>query len=254
MERKIVIDHGNYYFTTIHEEFQVATLHVGKSSEPLKNAKKLALPVGRNYDDPIIPFCWDVRDTSLYAINFLVHPLNDRNEALKRLNITQLKEWTKETTPLSMIMQGTDLNPFAYNEPYAYIIRRSSTLEDFFFDGIALNDTTYGMAIANKGELTFWSYNGKSWKHTDVFKFSMKEYFNIVQHNKKAYLILSPGTIYEATSKGIVPVDAKLPGKLTDGILVVDKDKNTVLYVKNSDIGPNTSLDEIITKKSKRIF
>jgi hypothetical protein len=253
-ERKIVIDHGNYYFCSIDPEFQVGTLHTGKTSDPLKNAKKLALPAGRNYDEPLIPFCWDVRDTSFYAINFLVHPLNDRNEALKRINIQSLKAWSNEITPLSMIMQGTDLMPFTNFEPYAYTIRRSNTLEDFFFDGIALSDTSYCVGIANKGELTFWNWNGKTWKHSNVFKFPVKEYFTLIQYNKKAYLVMNSGSIYEATAKGIVPADIKLPGKLSEGILLANKDKNTILYVKNKDLGPNTTLDEVIEKKSKRIF
>lgn len=254
IERKIVIDHGNYYFTTIDPEFQVATLNKGKTSEPLKDAIKLALPAGRNYDAPVIPFSWDVRDTNVYAINFLKHPLNDRNEALKRMNIHSLKAWGKEVTPMSMIMTGTDLSPFAYFEPYAFVIRRSSTLDNFFFDGIALNDTSYCVAISNNGELSFWNYNGKSWKHTDVFKFTVKDYFSIIQHNKKVYLLMNNGSVYEATAKSILPVDMKLPGTLADGFLLADKDKNAVYYVKNKDIGQNTTLDEVIQKKSKKIF
>ena len=51
-----ITESGNYYFTTIDELTQLATLHTGKDTSKIKSAKKLAMPVGRNFDDPIIPF------------------------------------------------------------------------------------------------------------------------------------------------------------------------------------------------------
>ena len=180
--------------------------------------------------------------------------MNDRNEALKRVSVNSLKGWSAEVTPLSMIMIGSDLSPFAYFDPYAFVIKRSSTLENFFFDGIALSDSTYCVAISNNGELTVWLYNGKAWKHTEPFKFPLKDYFTIIQHNNKAFLVTNAGTIYEATAKAMKQLEVKLPGSLADGILLADKDKNIVYYVKNKDIGQNTTLDELIQKKSKRIL
>ena len=60
IERKIIIKNNNFYYTTIDEEFQIATLHIGKTTDSLNAAKHYALPAGRNYDEPVNPFSWDV--------------------------------------------------------------------------------------------------------------------------------------------------------------------------------------------------
>lgn len=124
IERKIIIQNGNYFFTTIDENNQLANLHTGKFTDSIKSAKKLAMPAGRNFDDPIIPFSWDVVDTNIFAISFLLHPLNDRNEAIKRMNISSLKERSKTLTPMELIMLSVEMNPFAYNDPYLFVRRQ----------------------------------------------------------------------------------------------------------------------------------
>ena len=40
IERKIIIENSHFYYSTIDEEFQIATLHVGNVSDGLKKSKK----------------------------------------------------------------------------------------------------------------------------------------------------------------------------------------------------------------------
>lgn len=253
IERKIIIQNGNYFFTTIDENNQLATLHTGKFSDSLKASKKLAMPVGRNFDDPIVPFCWDVVDTNLYAISFLLHPLNDRNEAIKRINILSLKEWGKSPTPMELINLSVDMNPFAYNDPYLFVTRRSNMLEGFFYDAIATS-TGYTMAISNNGEISIWNYNGTEWKHGDVVKFPIDGYFSLFEKNKKTYLILNSGIIQEVSTNGISPNKKDVGVKLKDGFLIANKDDNSVWFMKNEDLNQRIPLNELVTKKAKRIL
>lgn len=249
IERKIIIQNGNYYFTTIDELTQLATLHTGKDTSKIKNAKKLAMPAGRNFDDPIIPFCWDVVDTSVYAISFLLHPLNDRNEAIKRMNINSLKEPSKAVTPMDLIMLSVDMNPYAYNDPYLFVTRRSNVLEGFFYDAISASKG-YTVAISNNGELSIWNYNGTEWKHGEVFKFPVNGYFSLFEKDKKSYLITNTCAVYEIVSEKLIPLKTDGMTTLKEGILVINKDNKTVSFLKDNDLNQNTALNELIIKKS----
>lgn len=253
IERKIIIQNGNYFFTTIDESNQLATLHTGKFSDSLKAAKKLAMPVGRNFDDPIVPLSWDIVDTNIYAISFLLHPLNDRNEAIKRINISSLKEWSKSPTPMELINLSVDMKPFAYNDPYLFVTRRSNILEGFFYDAIATS-TGYTMAISNNGEISIWNYNGTEWKHGEVIKFPIDGYFSLFEKNKKTYLILSSGVVQEVSINRVSSNKKDGGIKLKDGFLIVNKDNDSVWFMKNEDLNQHIPLNELVTKKAKRIL
>ena len=254
IERKIIIENGNYFFSTIDDSNQLATLNTGKVNDAIADSKKLAMPAGRNYDDPIVPFSWDIEDTCVFAISFLLHPLNDRNEAIKRLNISSLKEWSTTVTPINLIMQSVETNPFAYNDPYLFVTRRSNIVSGFFYDAIVTSDKAYTMAISNGGELSIWKYNGTTWKHGDMFKFPVDGYFSLFEKDKKTYLILNSGMFYEATMNGLLPVNKDCGSSLPSGFLVINKDENTVSFMKKNDLNQRTALNELITKKAIRIF
>lgn len=254
IERKIIIQNGNYFYTTIDENNQLATLHTGKYTDSLKASKKLAMPVGRNFDDPIIPFSWDVVDSNIYAISFLLHPLNDRNEAIKRINISSLKDWASSPTPMELINKSVDMNPFAYNDPYLFVTRRSNILEGFFYDAISTSSGAYTMAISNNGEISIWNYNGTEWKHGEVIKFPVDGYFSLFEKDKKTYLVLNSGVVQEVSTSGISPTKKETGVKPKDGFLIINKDDNSVWFMKNEDLNQRTSLSELVTKKAKRIL
>ncbi|CAN5516245.1 hypothetical protein BH10BAC1_BH10BAC1_17690 [soil metagenome] len=255
MERKIIIQNGNYFFTTIDEDNQLATLNTGKDTSSLKKAKRLIMPVGRNFDDPIIPFSWDVAGENVYAISFLLHPLNDRNEAIKRMSISSFAEWSPPVKPMELINTGVEMNPFAYNDPYLFVTRRSNMLNGFFYDAVALNDTSYTMAISNNGELSIWNYNGKEWKHSEIQKFPVDGFFSLFTYKNTIYLATNVGGLYEISTKGIIAAKNKSVGcNLSKCTLIINKDEETVSYIKNSDIDYSTALNELLKKKAVRIF
>lgn len=255
IERKILIEKGVFYYTTIDEQFQIATLHTGKFSEGLKTAKHLALPAGRNYDDPIVPFAWDLEGKDVYAINFLVHPLNDRNEALKKIEISSLQEWVAALTPSDVIMKSVDASMLTYNDPYAFIIKRSNTLSNFFYDGIALDEKNYCMAICNNAELSIWNYNGTEWKHGVIQHFPVDGYFSLFEFKKQPYLVLSDGSIHKISGDTVEQTSATSTGTaLSNGIIIVNKDDGTIKFLKNDKLDQTTPLNELIKKKATIIL
>jgi hypothetical protein len=255
IERKILIEGGKFYYTTIDEEFQVATLHTGKATEALKTAKHLALPAGRNYSDPVVPFAWDVSGASVFAVNFLMHPLNDRNEALKKIEISALREWTPELKPFDLIMQSVDANMMAYNDPYEFVRKRSSLLENFFYDGITKSDGSYCMVVSNNGELSVWNYTAEGWKHGNIQPMRVGGYFSLFEYKKNTYLLLSDGSSHKIEQDTVNAAAAFTLGTaLSSGVLVENKDDGTIKFLKNEKIDQSMPLNELIKKKANPIL
>jgi hypothetical protein len=80
------------------------------------------------------------------------------------------------------------------------------------------------MAISNGGELSVWKYNGTTWKHGDIFKFPVDGYFSLFEKDKKTYLILNSGLVYEVTMTGLLVVNKDCGFSLPSGFLIINKD------------------------------
>ena len=255
VERKIIIVNDQFYFTSIDEEFQIATLHTGKISQPLDSAKLLALPLGRNYNFPIIPFSWDVCKDNFYGINFLVHPLNSKMEALKRLPLSSLQPWSDKITVKDMILKSFNENRFTRNEPYQYVTTKSNTLDHFFYDGIAMNDSSYFMAISNNYEISIWNYNEKKWAHGVDQKFQSENYFSLFKFNKKLFLVTAEGKFFSVQDYSLVLLEGKTLGDiLANCIIIENRDNKTISVIKKDQLDFGQPLDKQIAKKAKKIF
>jgi hypothetical protein len=143
VERKIIIDKGNCYYATIDPEFQIATLYVVDFHKPVKSAKKLILPAGRNFNVPVIPFSWDLAGNDVIAINFMNNARSNRKQAVKRIPIHSLNEWDEKTAISEVILSSAEYPSYTSFEPYIYITGKSTILDHFFFDGIALSDSSF---------------------------------------------------------------------------------------------------------------
>ena len=255
IERKIIIQNGKYYYTTIDPEFQMATLHTGNYADPLKTEIKLALPAGRNYNDPVVPFAWDLFNTSFYAINFLNHPLNDRNEAIKKFDAGTLTEWSDKVTVQDMLMKSIDNNMFTYNLPYMSLLNKTNTLNNFYYDAVAMNDTAYYMAIANNGEFSLWNYNGVCWKQGKVHSLPLSGYFTLLASKKQLFLFLNDGSAKQLTMNEMITAnDKSVKTTLSNGFFVMNKDENTIKFMKNDQLNQEKPLSELVKKKAITIF
>lgn len=255
LERKIIIENNQFYYTTIDSEFQVATLFTGLVTESMKSAKSFAIPAGRNYAEPIIPFSWDLCMGSFYGINFLSHPLNDRFEALKKFPIASLEMWSDKIKPIDLILKSVDQNMYTNNAPYQAVLAKSSILNDFFFDAIAANDSSYFVAICNDHFISIWNYDGKKWTHGQEQKFPFTGYFTLTKTNNKLFLITGQGQIYSIQNLDLTVVKNKsLSGALSDYTIVENRDEKSIYVFKNKDLNFSQPFDKLLSKKAIKLL
>ncbi len=255
IERKILIQKQSFFYTTIDSENQLGTLHTDSVSKSLKNAKKLALPAGRNYREPINPFSWDLKDSCMYAVSFLDHPLNNKREALKCFHLSSLQPWSDKVTAMDMIMKSVDRNMFAYNDPYKFVKRQSNTFTGFQFDGIVLQDSSYVMVIVNNNQLSSWNYSSKKWMHGEIQSFTIEGFFSLFEMDKQLYIILNNGNVHKIVNGQLVLTPEKVTNRtLKENTLILNKDKNTVQLIKNNELNMQMPLSELIEKKAISIF
>lgn len=253
-ERKIIVENNIAYFTTIHDEFQLASLHYMNADDTLKNAEQATLPAGRNYNVPVNPFSWDIQDSVLYAVNFLNHPLSDRYESLKKIPLKSIKK-TSQPDYRALLMESAEANMFVYNDPYRYTQQKNNVLNNFFFDGIVVNDSLYYMVIANNNEYTIWRYNGKSWKHSEPKMMTIEGSFSLCYTKNKIHLIFNQGKIGEIHPTKLVFTEKKQKKiNLTEGILIENRDKKTVHFLEYKSLNSEEKLSDILKEKSIKLL
>src|SRR3954471_5067644 len=255
IERKIIIKDNLFFYTTIDEEVQIGTLHTDTISHALKTAKRLALPAGRSYRQPLNPFSWDLQNNRMFAINFLDHPLNNKYKALKCFILSLLQEWECGITAIDMIMKSVDQNMFAYNEPYRFMQHQSNILKGFQFDGIVLHNSSYGMVIANNNQLSIWNYANDKWTHGELQPFIIDGFFTLFEANNQLYIILNNGNVYKVSKRQVLTIPDKVTNRcLKENTLILNRDKNTVQLIKNNDLNIQIPFIKLIEMKAVSIF
>lgn len=255
LERKIIIENGMCYYTTIDPEFQIATLYVVAFDEPMKAAKKYALPAGRNLSIPIIPFSWDVVGKDVFAINFMNNALNNRKNAIKRIPMNTLNEWTEKISLSDVVMKSTEVQPYMPFEPYSYITDKSNILDHFFFDAVATTDSSFCFAVSNNGELTIWHYANEKWERGKTINMQTADFFSLFLYKKKAYLVTSEGKIYAIQNNiFLMQIEKSINKPLADGVLIINKMNNTVSFIDKANLNEQKSLKEMMKNSSIQIF
>jgi hypothetical protein len=254
VERKIIIEEGTCYYTTIDPEFQIATLHAVELNKPLKKAKKLILPAGRNFNVPVNPFCWDIAGKDVLAINFMNNARSNRKQAVKRIPIRSLNEWDERTSISDVVISSAEYPSYAIFEPYKYILERSSILDHFFFDGIASSDSSFCFAISNNGALSTWQYSANEWSRGGEVLMQVDDFFSLVTHKMQTYLIVNDGNIYALKNNQLMAQpEKKIQALLSNVILIIDKMKDTVSLIPVSSFDENKSMEELM-KEASLIF
>ena len=254
IDRKVIVENGNYYYVKIHPYNQIGTLHVLQGTDQPDSGKAYALPAGRSYFEPVNPFSWDVADSFVYAVSFLDHPMNDRNEAVKRIEMSSLKQWSEGVRAEELLIYSVDYNMYTYNEPYQYMMKQSNILDGFFFDAVEWNDA-YWMVIVNQGKLMVWKHDGEKWNQSELLTQPVNGYFSLVIHDDKLNLVTNNGEIYSVNMKGLESV--KKGGELmslNEGVLIEDRDKGKILFVEHASFVPVKTIAEIIDQFGKQIF
>lgn len=254
IERKIILKDSKLYYTTIDSHLQIATLHTVSVTDSVTPFVRLAVPAGRNYREPLNPFCWDINTYFFYAINFVDHPMNNKFNAIKRIPLTSLREWDSLNTPRKILSKSTEQPIYCDFQPYKFIVSKSSELDHFFFDAIVRKDSSYSLVIANKGELSVWCYKEKKWSQSSAFPFNLDHFFTLFEHKGKLFMLQSNGHIYEL-SMNKAPVLKKLRTvkPLTEGVLLINKDQEKILFIKDNQLNWKLPPKDII-KKAINIF
>lgn len=256
IERKIIVENGSYYYTTIHSENQLAVLHIGKVDAKVKDAERLIVPAGRHSDDPLIPFSWDLWKNELITVNFLQHPMNDRMEALKKFSLRMCEPYVDSMDFYSIIMKSTEMNPFANNEPYKYIRLETKILENFFFDGLQLNDSTYFHVVSNNKSISFWKCTKKTWSMGTEQLFDDTSYFTLIKQKKKLYLIHANGQIWNISFENGLMSEAgsRIPTDLKNVVLIEDRDNDQIFYIERSRFDTEMTIESLLKQRAIKLL
>ncbi|WP_066757806.1 hypothetical protein [Crocinitomix algicola] len=249
IERRIIIEDGTFYYTTVDDLHQMTTLYKGAVSDPVKLAKPLAIPVGRNLSAQLNPLAWYVKDDFFYGINFIDHSLNDRNESIKQIPLAEVEPWsTKASSVESLIMKSVDYPMYTLNRPYVELVKQTKFLNHFYFDAIWVQSAYY-MVISNNNKLYYWVYENNNWKKISEDELVIENFFSLFSEKGKLGLITAGGSVFYLGEKGIGNAIEELNDfKLSEHIIVEDRDQDKNFLIAESSLNMEQSLKEIITK------
>ena len=225
IERKIIIDNGQYYFFTVDDETQLATLYTGALDEKLIKAKKYPMPIGRELNDAFNPLSFDIKDGKLIGINWILNSMNSRYEAIKKFNI---KDWLKphpEWTIEDWAQVSFDQPLLALNEPWERMIEENNVLENCFFDIMQTAESKV-MAICNQGKMRIWHSSGGIWigKSTTI-PVGFTTYFSLASiQSGRICLVDAQGNVYKVNDAQTMITKVTTSFNPKPQILIVDND------------------------------
>jgi len=253
LERKLIVENGLFYYVSVDENMQIATLYKGSVNDKLAMATAYAVPAGRGISAQPNPLAWDVRNEEMMAVNFMDHSLNDRNEAIKRFKLSALRKWGPAVQLEEVVMESIDQHTFMLNEPYLFVKERSKFLNHFYFDGIMVGDS-YWMVCTNNGELTIWEYADASWKRSEVREFPVNGAFNLVGLDDKIYLWTLEGAVYQinlSTFKSSALVQATR--NLNDVIMIENRDQKKIFSLQRAAFNFEKTLAELMLNQASEL-
>ena len=254
IERRIIIEDGMYYYTTIHDETQLATLFTGSIEDSMSKAEGYQLPAGNNITDDFNPFAWDIAGGFIFAISFFDHPLNDRVESIKRITLDGLDQFNGKPA-IEIIMHAVDNNMMVMNEPYLNTISRSNILQNFYFDCTVINDTSFYIAFSNNSQFQLWRYDGEEWHDYALIDHPILSYFSLIDLNDQLYLVTGSGQVILLNEGNFeyLAMEDKI-GVLHEHVLIEDRDNKRVLAVPRKKLKGKDILKDVLEKHSKTIL
>lgn len=268
IERKIIIEKGQYYFFTVDEESQLASLYTGSINDKLVKSKRFPMPIGRAENDPYNPLSFDISEGQFIGVNWILNSMNSRYEALKKFTI---KDWLKphpEWTNEDWAQVSFNQPSFALNEPWERMLEENNVLENCYFDLIKTDVPS--MAICNKGKLYFWEYRNDKWTNlwsvsTNINSFSLVRrsntagfYFisgdgDLMVYSEKDAMLLALGNVFHPKEQQRKDMLAADKGKTY--LLIIDKDNNKTYTIASESIAAEqfNSLNKIINETALKI-
>lgn len=251
IERKIIIQDGQFYFFTVDDETQLATLYSGSVNQKLKGVRKRLFPIGREFTEPFNPLAFDIYGDEFVGINWMLNSMNGRYEAIKKISI---KDWNKvraEWTNEDWGQVSFDMPVAAPNEPWERMLDVNNVLENCFFDLIKSN--TIVMGVCNQGQLWIKEYKGNIWKNKAELKVPFTQYFTLVNRPNGQIGILDAASNYYALDEQKNDLTLIRKGNfLKAQIVIIDKDKQINYLITNEaiDAGWFNSLNQLIKESA----
>ncbi|MFA6151152.1 MAG: hypothetical protein WC716_07530 [Chitinophagaceae bacterium] len=254
IERKIIIEKEQYYFFTIDEETQLATLHTGPVFEKLNKAKKYKMPIGRELNDPFNPLCFDINNGQLIGINWILNSNNSRYEALKKIDLKDWKKQHDEWTNEQWAQVSFDQAMLAPNEPWKKMLEVNNILDNTFFDLIKNENPV--MAVCNQNQLWISRYNGTEWKISAAVPVNFKTYFSLIENNGKAFLVDNIGNVFYVDEDGRQLVIKSKATTTKAQLLIVDKDHKSyhIVPAEAIEAGQMLDIEKIIHESGTEII
>lgn len=255
IERKIIIQDKHFYFQKINEENQLATMFVGKTNAAVSHADSFAVPFGRNFEMPFNPFVWDFYKDNFFSLNFLRHPLNDWNEAVKIIGMQDLKtdSFLQHARPIDLIFKSCDYYAWQMNEPFMEIKRNKTHFDQFYYDGVMSSDSTLWMMYAIDNQYQLWQLHKQEWKQIGSQDLKLENYFSLVNWKNKLLLFYQDNFYVISKKSGKIIGKYHFNGKLDKGILVIDRDKNKLYWLASENLNSELPFEKILKSKAKLI-
>jgi hypothetical protein len=254
IERKIIIEDGQFYFFTVDDETQLATLYSGLVSQKLKGAKKRLFPIGREYTEPFNPLAFDINADEFVGVNWILNSMNGRYDAIKKISI---KDWSKgraDWTNEDWGQASFDMPVAAPNDPWERMLEVNNTLENCFFDIIQSN--TLVMGVCNQGQLWIKEYKGNIWKNRAEIKVPFKQCFTLINRpNGKIGLLDAHANYYQIDEQKNELSLIQKGNYVKAQIVIVDKDKkeNYLIAIEAIEAGIYNSLDQVIKESAIKL-
>jgi outer membrane protein assembly factor BamB len=244
IERKIIIQNGQFYFFTIDEETQLATLFSGSIKQKLNKAQKRVFPVGREQNDPLNPLCFDINGDEFVGTNWMLNSNNSRYEAIKRINIKNWSKTRSEWTIEDWAQVSFNQPILAPNEPWEKMLKDNNVLENTFFDLIKTDLTV--MAVCNQGKLWISNFDGKAWKLRLETNHRFQHFFSLIDRSGgRIGLLDTEGNYFAINEKAQeLTLIQKFQGD-KQWLLIVDKDK-AKNYIISADALPAGGFSTIV--------
>lgn len=252
IERKIIIEQGQYYYCSVNNETQLASLHYGGIKQKLSQCNNKLIPIGRSIEEPFNPLCFDIQRNELVGINWILNSNNSRYESIKRM---QLKNWKSKNTFNTMQMLGYSFEQQTYapNEPWLKMLADTNVLFDCYFDLIQEHKRLV-MAVCNQHKLRISFFANGSWQHKALINFEAQGYFSLVYNGTALGIVDAQGTVYRYDELNNTLHKTTL-GNSKHPLLIIDKDHNTLFTVEQEaiDAAQQFSLDALIQQNAQSI-
>lgn len=248
IERKIVVENGQFRFISIDPETQLAHLHTGAMRQKSEEADDWIIPTGRNNEDPVNPLAFSLRGDELISVNWMLNALNSRYDAIRQTDLRYWRkprpdwhseEWAEASFAQTMV---------APNEPWQQMLAENNVLSDCYFDLIAAHKHLV-MAVCNQGKMRIWQWDGKIWNASEALSYPDKCAFSLVARGSKVGIWSSAGTFYlwDISGRQLKTIKRGLPKNL---LLVEDhdRDKYFLLNPQLLEAGATQSFEAILNE------